>query len=177
MQACWMGLNGTSGREGREGGAQCTGEATARSNGLQNRWRRLRRLPGAWRMARTAPVTVVETPEFLAAAAKLMDEAERMRLVDPRPQPRGGRPRSGNRRCPEAALGARWSRQAAQGAGDLFLPRSRHAAVCLTATPRKPARRPQPARPQRLRAPHRPAGRGLQEKKEMSKVAAASGGP
>ena len=33
-------------------------------------------------MARTAPVTVVETPEFLAAAAELMDEAERMRLVD-----------------------------------------------------------------------------------------------
>lgn len=33
-------------------------------------------------MARTAPVTVVETPEFLAATDKLMDEAERMLLVD-----------------------------------------------------------------------------------------------
>ena len=33
-------------------------------------------------MARTAPVTVVETPEFLAATHKLMDEAERMLLVD-----------------------------------------------------------------------------------------------
>jgi len=29
-----------------------------------------------------APVTVVETPEFLAAARKLMDEAERAALVD-----------------------------------------------------------------------------------------------
>lgn len=33
-------------------------------------------------MARTIPVTVVETPEFLAATDKLMDEAERMLLVD-----------------------------------------------------------------------------------------------
>jgi len=33
-------------------------------------------------MARTVPVTVVETPEFLSATRKLMDEAERMLLVD-----------------------------------------------------------------------------------------------
>lgn len=33
-------------------------------------------------MARTVPVTVVETPEFLAATRKLMDEAERMLLID-----------------------------------------------------------------------------------------------
>ena len=33
-------------------------------------------------MARAVPVTVVETPEFLTAARKLMDEAERMLLVD-----------------------------------------------------------------------------------------------
>jgi len=34
-------------------------------------------------MARTVPVTVVETPEFLAAVNRLMDEAERMLLVAP----------------------------------------------------------------------------------------------
>jgi hypothetical protein len=33
-------------------------------------------------MARTAPVTVVETPEFLAATQKLMDESERALLID-----------------------------------------------------------------------------------------------
>ncbi len=33
-------------------------------------------------MVRAAPVTVVETPEFLAATRKLMDEADRMLLVD-----------------------------------------------------------------------------------------------
>ena len=33
-------------------------------------------------MARVVPVTVIETPEFLAATHKLMDEAERMLLVD-----------------------------------------------------------------------------------------------
>lgn len=33
-------------------------------------------------MARTAPVTVVETPEFLSATRKLLDEAERASLVD-----------------------------------------------------------------------------------------------
>lgn len=33
-------------------------------------------------MARAAPVTVVETPEFLAATRKLMDEADRMLLID-----------------------------------------------------------------------------------------------
>jgi hypothetical protein len=33
-------------------------------------------------MARTVPVTVVETPEFLAATGKLMEEAERTALVD-----------------------------------------------------------------------------------------------
>ena len=33
-------------------------------------------------MARAVPVTVVETPEFLAATDKLMDEAERTLLVD-----------------------------------------------------------------------------------------------
>ncbi len=33
-------------------------------------------------MARPVSVTVVETPEFLAATHKLMDEAERMLLVD-----------------------------------------------------------------------------------------------
>jgi hypothetical protein len=33
-------------------------------------------------MARTVPVTVVETPEFLAATDKLMGEAERMLLID-----------------------------------------------------------------------------------------------
>lgn len=33
-------------------------------------------------MARVVPVTVIETPEFQAATQKLMDEAERMLLVD-----------------------------------------------------------------------------------------------
>jgi hypothetical protein len=33
-------------------------------------------------MARTVPVTVVETPAFLAATRGMMDEAERMLLVD-----------------------------------------------------------------------------------------------
>lgn len=33
-------------------------------------------------MVRIVPVTVVETPEFLSATRKLMDEAERMLLVD-----------------------------------------------------------------------------------------------
>lgn len=33
-------------------------------------------------MARTVPVTVVETPEFLSAASKLMSEEERALLVD-----------------------------------------------------------------------------------------------
>ena len=33
-------------------------------------------------MARTVPVTVVETPEFLSATRKLMDESERMLPVD-----------------------------------------------------------------------------------------------
>jgi hypothetical protein len=33
-------------------------------------------------MARTVPVTVVETPEFLAATHKLLGDAERMLLVD-----------------------------------------------------------------------------------------------
>ncbi|MDE2133882.1 MAG: type II toxin-antitoxin system RelE/ParE family toxin [Alphaproteobacteria bacterium] len=33
-------------------------------------------------MAQSAPVTVVETPEFLAATRKLMDEDERVQLVD-----------------------------------------------------------------------------------------------
>ena len=33
-------------------------------------------------MARVVPVAVIETPEFLAATHKLMDEAERMLLVD-----------------------------------------------------------------------------------------------
>lgn len=33
-------------------------------------------------MFRIAPITVVETPEFLAATRKLMDEEERLMLVD-----------------------------------------------------------------------------------------------
>ena len=33
-------------------------------------------------MSRSAPVTVVETPEFLSAARKLMDDQERAMLVD-----------------------------------------------------------------------------------------------
>ena len=33
-------------------------------------------------MARTVPISVVETPEFLSATRKLMDEAERASLVD-----------------------------------------------------------------------------------------------
>lgn len=33
-------------------------------------------------MAQSAPVTVVEIPEFLAATRKLMDEDERVQLVD-----------------------------------------------------------------------------------------------
>lgn len=33
-------------------------------------------------MARTVPITVVETPQFLSAASKLMDDDERARLVD-----------------------------------------------------------------------------------------------
>ncbi len=33
-------------------------------------------------MARTVPIAVVETPEFLSATRKLMDEAERASLVD-----------------------------------------------------------------------------------------------
>jgi hypothetical protein len=33
-------------------------------------------------MARKAPVSVIEAPEFLAATRKLMGEAERMLLVD-----------------------------------------------------------------------------------------------
>lgn len=33
-------------------------------------------------MARTVPITVVETPEFLSATRKLMDEGERALLVD-----------------------------------------------------------------------------------------------
>lgn len=33
-------------------------------------------------MVRIVPVTVVETPKFLSATRKLMDEAERMLLVD-----------------------------------------------------------------------------------------------
>ncbi len=33
-------------------------------------------------MAQSTPVTVVETPEFLAATRKLMNEDERARLVD-----------------------------------------------------------------------------------------------
>lgn len=33
-------------------------------------------------MAKTVPITVVETPEFLSATRKLMDEGERALLVD-----------------------------------------------------------------------------------------------
>lgn len=33
-------------------------------------------------MPRAAPVSVVETPEFLAAAQRIMDDAERSLLVD-----------------------------------------------------------------------------------------------
>lgn len=33
-------------------------------------------------MARSAPITVVETPEFISATRKLMDETERALLVD-----------------------------------------------------------------------------------------------
>ena len=33
-------------------------------------------------MARTAPISVVETPEFLSATRRLMSDEERMLLVD-----------------------------------------------------------------------------------------------
>ena len=33
-------------------------------------------------MLQTVPVTIVETPEFLAASSALMEEADRMLLVD-----------------------------------------------------------------------------------------------
>jgi hypothetical protein len=62
-------------------------------------------------MARTVPVSVVDTPEFLPAARKLMSDKERALLVDYLAyNPTAGDLRHG--RHSQAALGAGRARQA-----------------------------------------------------------------
>lgn len=57
-------------------------------------------------MAETVPISVVETPEFLAATRKLMSDEERALLVDlSRLQPDGGRSHPWNGWRPQAAMG------------------------------------------------------------------------
>ena len=72
-------------------------------------------------MAATVPVSVVETPEFLSAARKLMSDEERALLAEYLAyNPTAGDLCAGNRWHSEAAVGVGRAGQARRRAGDLL---------------------------------------------------------
>src|SRR5438045_523500 len=122
-------------------------------------------------MSGTAPVTVVETPEFLSAMRKLLTKAERAVLVDYLAHnPAVGElvPGTGGVRKLRWGLEGRGKRGRAR---DLLLSQRRHSAVRADGLREERAGGLEPAGPERFPKIDEALGRSFRKDEEMSKVA------